>query len=68
MKLKKIILNICKDIKKGQPEFGKIHLRKNEQMVIYPSVKKAKKILGWQPKTNIKKGISKTIRYYKTIS
>lgn len=68
MRLKKIILSICKNIKKGQPEFGKIHLRKNEQMVIYPSIKKVKKILNWEPKTNIKKGISKTIRYYKRIS
>ena len=68
MRLKKIILSICKNIKKGQPQFGKIHLRKNEQMVIYPSIKKAKKILNWEPKTNIKKGISKTIKYYKRIS
>lgn len=31
----------------------------------YSSFNKAKKILGWEPKTTVKEGLSKTIEYYK---
>ena len=52
-------------LKGGQPCFGKIKLRKDEIIEIYPNISKAKKILKWYPKTNFNKGLLKTIRYYK---
>jgi nucleoside-diphosphate-sugar epimerase len=30
-----------------------------------PDIEKAKKILGWQPKTSLEKGLKKTIDYFK---
>ena len=58
MRLKKIILSICEDIKRST-RIWKIHLRKNEQMVIYPSVKKQKKYLIGNLKLTLKKVFQK---------
>lgn len=63
--IKKVIIKIKKLINLGEPEFGKIKLRKEENLVTYPSISKAKKIIGWRPKINFSKGIKNTIRYYK---
>ena len=63
--LKKIIFLIQKLCKGGQPLFGKIKLRKDEIMKIYPSNKKTQNKLKWKPKYNFIKGIKKTILYYK---
>ena len=47
------------------PIYGKIKLRKGEQMVLYPNVNLAKKILKWKNKTTLQNGLNKTIIYYK---
>ncbi len=65
IKVKNLILKICKLIGHGKPEFGIIKLRKDEIKKLYPSIKKAKKILGWKPLININLGLKKTIKYYK---
>ena len=65
--IKKIIEKICKSTKGGKPDYGKIKLRKDEPLVLYPSILKAKKILKWKPKINFDKGLNKTIKYYKKI-
>ena len=49
----------------GKPLFGKIKLRKDESLLSYPSIIKARKKLGWKPKIDIDKGLKKTIKYYK---
>ena len=41
-----------------------IKLRKEEQMIIYPNLTKAKKILKWKAKNNFVTGLKKTISYY----
>ena len=41
--LKKVITDIIKIIKKGEPNFGKIKLRSDENKIIYPDIKKARK-------------------------
>ena len=64
IKIKWLINFIRKKIKKGKPEFGKIKMRKEENKKVYPSIKKAKLILNWKPKLNIKKEIIKQILYY----
>ena len=63
-KIKNIIQRILSYYKSGNPQFGKIKLRKEEQMKIYPDIGKARKILNWKPKINFSKGLAKTIQYY----
>ena len=67
IKVKNLILKICKIIGHGKPEFGVIKFRKDEIKKLYPSILKAKKILGWKPMVNINLGLKKTIKYYKKI-
>ena len=64
LKIRGIIDSILGYYKSGNPQFGKIKLRKEEQMKIYPDISKAKKFLKWKPKINFIKGLAKTIRYY----
>ena len=62
--VKKLILKICKLAKGGKPQFGKVSLRKDEILKLYPSLNKVKKILNWQAKVNLDKGLKKTIKYF----
>ena len=64
VRLKKIIEYIKKIIKKGKPIYGKIGLRKDEILNIYPSMQKVKRILKWHPKVEFTVGLKKTIQYY----
>ena len=64
-KIRKLILKICKFIGSGKPKFGKIKLRKDEIIKLYPNISKAKKILMWKPKISLNLGLKKTINYYK---
>ena len=47
------------------PKYGKIKLRKEENLDVYPNIKKAKKILNWRPKIKWELGLDKTINYFK---
>ena len=64
-KIKKIILKIQKSIKLGKPEFGKVKFRKDEILKLYPSIQKAKQLIGWYPKVRFDQGIINTINFYK---
>ena len=64
-KLKSIIFLIKKISKGGIPEFGKIFLRKDETLILFPSIKKIKNLLNWEPKISFQKGIRSTIEYYR---
>ena len=67
-KIKNIIEKIKKITKGGQPEYGKIKLRKDEILKLYPSIKKTKKKLNWKPKISFDYGLRKTIgTYYEKI-
>ena len=63
----KMIKGIKKQIKGGNILFGKIKLRKDEPMNIFPNLSRAKKILKWKSKTSLQNGINKTIKFYKKI-
>ena len=63
-KIKDIIDYLVYRIKGGNPQFGKIKLRKDEILKIYPNISKAKKILRWSPKVKFYKGLIETIRYF----
>jgi dTDP-glucose 4,6-dehydratase len=64
LKIKNIIKKIVKYYKAGNPIFNKIKLRKEEQIKIFPSLLKIKKVLKWRAKINFGKGLKKTIKYY----
>lgn len=64
-KVRDIILKIKRLINKGQPKFNTLKLRKDEIKILYPSIKKAKNILNWKPKTKLLIGLKKTIKDYK---
>ena len=65
--LKKIILNICRLAKGGQPQFGKILLRGDEIDKLYPNITKSIKLLNWKPKISLKNALKKTIKYFKKL-
>lgn len=65
IKIKKIINLIVKETSGGQPNFGQIKLRKDESLIMYPSIKKIKRFIKWGPQINLKKGLKKTILFYK---
>jgi len=48
----------------GDPEFGVIPYRKNENMKLYADISKAKDILNWKPVILLESGLKKTIQYY----
>ena len=62
--LKKIIKIIQNIIGSGEPEFGKLVLRKEENLKTYPNINKMKKFLKWSPKLNFNIGIKRTINSY----
>ena len=63
-KIKNVINLIKNKIKSGHPQFGKIKLRPEEGLKVYPKISKAKKILGWSPKIKFKNGLFSTIKSY----
>ena len=64
-KIKSVIKKIIYLSKGGKPNFGKIKLREDEALKIFPSIMKAKKLYNWKPKYNFYTGLKKTISYYK---
>ena len=65
IRVKEVIIFIKNIIKKGKPKFNKIKLRKDEMMIIYPSIKKSFSLLKWKPKINLFFGLKQTILDYK---
>ena len=66
-KIINIIKYINKNLKGGYPLFGKIKLRKDEILKVYPDTSKAKNIINWRPKISFQTGIKKTIESYKRL-
>ena len=64
-KIKNVIEKVKKISKGGYPQFGKIKLRKDEILKLYPNIKKAKDKINWKPKISFEKGLKKTINSYK---
>ena len=65
IKVVEVIKLINKTINKGKPIFGKIKIRKDENLSSFPNVSKAKKIVRWKARTGLLKGLKETIRFYK---
>ena len=66
LSIKKVINLIKNNIKKGNPKYGKIKLRKDEILELYPNVSKIKETIKWKPKINFMNGLNKTIKFYKS--
>lgn len=64
-KIRTIINLINKKIRKGVPLYGKAEMRKDEQMVLYPSIKKIRSVVNWKAKFSLSTGLNKTIKFYK---
>ena len=67
-KIRSIIENVKKISKGGYPQFGKIKLRKDEILKLYPNIKKAKNKINWKPKILFEKGLKSTIKFYNDTS
>ena len=63
-KIKNIIIYIQRFLKGGFPMFGKIKLRKDEILKVYPNISKVKKKIDWKPKIPFEKGLISTIKSY----
>jgi nucleoside-diphosphate-sugar epimerase len=63
-KIRKVIEFVKKISGGGYPQFGTIKLRKDEILKTYPSIKKAKKKIKWEPKISFEKGVKSTIKFY----
>lgn len=63
-KIKKIIQKIKKISKGGSPQYGKVKLRKDEILKLYPNISKAKNILKWKTNISFNKGLESTIKFY----
>ena len=63
-KIRNIIEYIKKISKGGYPQFGKIQLRKDEIIKLYPNIKKAKRKINWKPQISFERGIKSTIKFY----
>ena len=63
-----LILKICKLTKGGKPQFGKIPLRKDEIIKLYPDISIIRKLFNWRPKFSLERGLRKTINYYKKMA
>lgn len=66
--LREIMIYVGKKTKFFFPNYGKIKIRKDESLDVYPDIKKAKKMLNWKPSLNWENGVLKTIKYYKKIN
>ena len=63
--IKNIIEYIKKILKGGYPLFGRIKLRKDEILKVYPDINKAKNKINWRPKISFQKGLKVTIDSFK---
>lgn len=63
--VKNIIQKIMTLVGSGNPIFGEIEYRVDENMKLYADVNKAKKILNWYPQVSLEEGLKNTILHLK---
>lgn len=62
--IKSVIDEVCAQIGRGTPLYGRFPYRVGENMELFADVKKAKKILMWEPVIPFELGLSKTVAFY----
>lgn len=50
----------------GSPDYGKIAYRTGENMELYANISKARRVLGWSPRTSLIQGLRLTIGSYRS--
>lgn len=65
IKINELIKLIVKIIGNGKPIFGKIKMRKEEVIRLYPNLKKIQNELGWKSRISLINGLNKTINFLK---
>ena len=63
--VKKIIEKIVKFSKGGKPLYGKIKMRKDENINMFPDISNTKKLLRWKANISLDTGLKKTINFYR---
>ena len=62
--IRSVLEKVKSQINRGNINYGYINMRKDETKILYPNIKKIKKIFKWSPKTSLSLGIKKTIKFY----
>lgn len=63
--VKKIIEKIVRISKGGKPLYGKIKMRKDENINMFPDISNTKKLLRWKANISLDTGLKKTINFYR---
>jgi nucleoside-diphosphate-sugar epimerase len=64
IKVRNLINSIVKQCEGGKPLFGKLKLRKDELINLYPSISQARS-KNWKPLVNLMKGLKITVKHFK---
>ena len=59
--IRKIIQTVRDIIGKGEPCFGDVPYRPSENMSLYADIKKAQRLLGWNPSYSLESGLKKLL-------
>ena len=62
--IKSVIEKVVKTLGAGNPQYGKIKYRYQDNMSLYADINKAQKLIFWKPKIDLDYGLKKTIDYY----
>ena len=63
--IRSMIDEVCGIVGMGDPQYGEIPYRPEENMALYADISKAKKVLGWNPDVSLSEGLKKTIQWMK---
>ena len=63
--VKKIIEKIVRFSRGGKPLYGKIKMRKEENINMFPDITNTKKLLQWKANIGLDTGLKKTINFYR---
>jgi nucleoside-diphosphate-sugar epimerase len=60
-----IVKKIIKITNKGKLKINSLKVKKIENIKLYPSIKKIRKLIGWKPKVKLDYGLIKTVNFFK---
>ena len=67
IKIKSVIKKVVDILGSGNPRFGEIEYRSNENLSLYADISKAQELISWNPKIDFDLGLKRTIDYYSKI-
>ena len=63
--IRSVVNEVVRLVGAGNPIFGAIDYRENENMELYADIQLAEKILEWKPKVSFLDGLKRTMRHYR---